>query len=290
MNTAAFKNDRERAVPSRALIVRDGIGAAGRVIQHARLTSHRITAEMATLIVVENGTKTARWSGGIHAAQPGNAIALFAGETLDLTNSPDGEGNYCAHWISWAPSLTRTVGLADATQAPVRLLPHLSEGFYNAYRAAFDSLSAVETVPAPIAEHRLREVLLWLRECGVIFPSKEDTRMTSRLRKLIAEKPAGNWSLEEVARRLHSTTPTVRRKLASEETSYRNLLADVRMSHALTLLQNTDLAILEVAGAVGYDSPSRFTTRFRLRFGYLPSDIRGGHKQGLRQRAQNEAV
>ena len=51
------------------------------------------------------------------------------------------------------------------------------------------------------------------------------------------------------------------------------------MSYALTLLHGTDTSVLSVALAVGYDSASRFSARFRSRFGYLPSDVRG-HKRG----------
>jgi len=258
----------------RELVVRQGIGAAGRVIQRTRLTSHRITSLQATLVLVERGTKTAYWAGGVSMASAGDALALCPGESLDLTNTPDDGGAYRALWISWSSELTEGIASASSSAMPVTLLPRLSAGFKRAYEAAFDSLRQVDTVPAAIAEHRLREVLLWLRECGVIFPSVEDRRLGSQLRKLISVNPALDWSLEEVARRLHRSPTTLRRRLAEERISFREVLTDVRMSHALALLQNTDEPVLRVANAVGYESPSRFTARFRLRFGYLPSDIR----------------
>lgn len=55
----------------------------------------------------------------------------------------------------------------------------------------------------------------------------------------------------------------------------RELLQDVRMTQALTLLQSTDISVLDVGLAVGYDSASRFAVRFRERFGFAPSAIRG---------------
>ena len=51
--------------------------------------------------------------------------------------------------------------------------------------------------------------------------------------------------------------------------SFRQLLAQVRMSHALTLLQQ-GLSPLEAALACGYDSPSRFAARFKQEFGLTP--------------------
>jgi AraC-like DNA-binding protein len=70
----------------------------------------------------------------------------------------------------------------------------------------------------------------------------------------------------------------LRRKLAAEGTAFRDLVQDVRMVHALSLLQNTDVPVLHVALAAGYASASRFTARFRTRFGYLPTDIRGQNR------------
>ena len=84
--------------------------------------------------------------------------------------------------------------------------------------------------------------------------------------------------MERVAHETATSVPTLRRKLAAEGVVFRDLVQDVRMSHALALLQNTDTPVLQVAISSGYASPSRFTARFRARFGYLPTDIRGQHR------------
>lgn len=263
----------------RGLIVRPGLGAVGRVIQRARLTSHRITPDLATLVLVEAGTKAATWAGATYTASKGDALALQPGLPFDLTNTPDADGSYRAFWISWSTELVEGGASRGSGTGPVTLLKHLDDGFHQAYRAAFESLSAVSTVPAPIAEHRLREVLLWLEECGVRFPRQDESRFSTRLRVLFTEEPGKAWSAEEVAHRLHSSAPTLRRRLAEEDASFREVLTDVRMCRALTLLQNTDDSVLTIANAVGYESPSRFTARFRVRFGFLPSDVRGGEKE-----------
>ena len=54
------------------------------------------------------------------------------------------------------------------------------------------------------------------------------------------------------------------------------------MSYALALLQNTDTSILTTATSVGYESPSRFAERLRVRFGFVPSELRG-HCRGLKR-------
>ncbi|MDP8997842.1 MAG: AraC family transcriptional regulator, partial [Pseudomonadota bacterium] len=40
------------------------------------------------------------------------------------------------------------------------------------------------------------------------------------------------------------------------------------------MLQSTGDSITQIAFAVGYESPSRFATRFRKRFGFVPSVLR----------------
>jgi transcriptional regulator GlxA family with amidase domain len=55
---------------------------------------------------------------------------------------------------------------------------------------------------------------------------------------------------------------------------------DARMSLALTLLQASDLSVNNIANAVGYSSASRFAVRFRQRFGFAPSAIRGHERNG----------
>jgi AraC-like DNA-binding protein len=157
----------------------------------------------------------------------------------------------------------------------------LGESFRDAFHRAFDALGD-DRVPAAIATHRLEEVLLWLGERGFHFAPPRPASIGQQVRRLLAADPATGWSVDRVARLLATSAPTLRRRLAEEGVGFRGLVQDVRMSHALALLQNTDLPVLHVALAVGYDSASRFTARFRARFGYLPSDVRG---EGRRPRA-----
>jgi transcriptional regulator GlxA family with amidase domain len=52
------------------------------------------------------------------------------------------------------------------------------------------------------------------------------------------------------------------------------------MSLALTLLQATSLPVTQIAMNTGYESPSRFAVRFRQRFGFAPTAVRG-HQRGV---------
>ena len=51
-----------------------------------------------------------------------------------------------------------------------------------------------------------------------------------------------------------------------------------RMEKAAALLRETDMSVAEIAGQVGYESQSKFSTAFREQFGQLPKEYRKSHK------------
>ena len=264
----------------RTVLMRPDVGAAGHIVQRSDLTSHRVVVDQATLILVEEGRKRIRWSGGECVANSGEALSLRAGEVVDIANMPGRSGTYRALWICWCPELLARSSAARCHSSP-RVAQHtaLGEAFRASFYRAFDGLSDANGLPASIATNRLQEVLLWLGERGFHFPLPAPASLGQQVRRLLSADQSAAWSMEQVARETATSIPTLRRRLAAEEIAFRDLLQDVRMSHALSLLQSTDAPVLHVALASGYASASRFTARFRARFGYLPTDIRGQHRR-----------
>jgi AraC-like DNA-binding protein len=73
---------------------------------------------------------------------------------------------------------------------------------------------------------------------------------------------------EDLASLLHISKRQLSRVLRQLfGSSFRRLLIDVRLSHAVQLLTTTDLSAEEVAGLVGYGSVSGFYDAFRKRYG-----------------------
>jgi len=70
--------------------------------------------------------------------------------------------------------------------------------------------------------------------------------------------------------------PLLARNITVDEPTISTLIADVRMCRALTLLQVTDLSVTQIAFEVDYESPSKFSSRFRQRFGFAPGQVREG--------------
>lgn len=143
--------------------------------------------------------------------------------------------------------------------------------------AAFDYAAAMladEEVPHNAAEAALCGVLAWLQHDGIGFTVYEGVNLMRQIRKLITADMAADWSSAMLAQRLNCSEAALRRRLARQDTNFRTLLTDVRMMRALTLLQVTQWPVAQIAGAVGYDCPSRFSARFKERFGCVPSAVR----------------
>lgn len=261
----------------RSIIACEGVGAAGYIVQRSDTTSRRLVTAYPTLILVEEGRKRIRWSGGERAAGPGDALSVQAGEVVDISNTPGRSGAYRALWICWSPESLVAPPRQHRPPPSPGVVRHaaLSESFKSSFLRAFESMSGAETLPASVARSRVQEVLLWLADRGFYFAAPPPASFEHTLRRLVAGDPSVTWSMDRVARAQATSVPTLRRRLASEGVTFRELVHDVRMSHALALLQNTDTPVLQIALASGYASASRFAARFRARFGYLPTDIRG---------------
>jgi AraC-like DNA-binding protein len=149
----------------------------------------------------------------------------------------------------------------------------LEAGFCAEVDAAIASLSNT-TLPLQVAQHRLKAVLVWMQLHGAWFQSSEDHRFAGLVRSLLSTELELPWTAPLVAKRLGMSEATLRRRLAQEAITLSELIVDVRMSSALTMLHSTDQSIAQISNSVGYESPSRFAARFRSRFGFVPTSIR----------------
>ncbi len=122
--------------------------------------------------------------------------------------------------------------------------------------------------------YRLLDLLTALAERGHRFGRVDPDSTSSRLRAMLGEAPARAWTAHDAGRALAMSAATLRRRLAGEHARFEDLLVDVRMHHAMMLIQTTAWDIARSAEACGYKSRARFTERFQARFGASPSTIR----------------
>ena len=81
--------------------------------------------------------------------------------------------------------------------------------------------------------------------------------------------------IEGVAHDLATSRRQLQRAFAEVgNTSFREVLAAVRMQHARTLLAEPGLPVGRVAASVGYHQPAQFAKSFRRHHGIPPSNFR----------------
>ncbi|MDO4643638.1 MAG: AraC family transcriptional regulator [Cardiobacteriaceae bacterium] len=262
--------------PNRTVAVHHHLASSGQVIQRARLNFQRLITEQPTIILVESGYKTFRWSTQECRITAGNIVAIAGGQAFDILIQPDTSGAYRARWISFAPELIALFRqrYGSGTTIEVLVQPSLDSVFQDTFCRINQQL-ATQTTPPDILEIQLMELLARLKQSGNSFTPLKKPSLSEQIRHILSTDLTHTWTLATIAKQCHMSIATLHRKLQAEKTTFRELLIDVRMTHALILLQATDWSIMRIANETGYDSPSRFTARFRSRFGFAPTAIRG---------------
>ena len=262
----------------RKIVHRKGIGATAYIVQARKLLSTRISVDMPTIIVVHHGNKCLRWGGNEMHVAAGDVVAVAGNQVFDVINTPcEVTQLYEADWLVCSDKVVSDF-LQQRPQGvkikDVLVLRNGTDDLQRSFHHACAGLADSTAIPDNVAAARLHEMLNWLDHFGAYFSPVADERVSIQLRRLINADLSAPWTAKEAALKLGMSEATLRRRLNEEETHFQKMLTDIRMSHALTLLQVTGMSVTNISYEVGYNSPSRFTLRFRERFGYNPSDVR----------------
>jgi AraC-like DNA-binding protein len=269
--------------PVRSLITRQEIGTTANVVQHSTLRISQLALDTPALILLQHGKKTLQSGQRRWSLQGGEAIVLAGGQSFDVFNQLSAQGLFEARWLLWDKAVIEGFehGFREARllrQASV--LRDVGREFRDSVDRAIEAISNAPQIPVEIARHRMMEVLVWLSLHDIALAAPQGVTMAASLRSLFAGSLSAPWTMTSVAARLAMSEATLRRRLSAEGVTYGSVLTDARMSFAMTLLQSTDLAVTRIASSVGYDSPSRFSVRFRARFGFAPTAVRGHRRAG----------
>jgi len=127
-----------------------------------------------------------------------------------------------------------------------------------------------------LRDHRFLEILLILakKDPRLLAYTFSGESWSRRVRTLLAADIARAWEIGEVCQRLGASESALRRHLKGENTGFRELLHELRLGTALTLLLQTSHPVYRIAYDCGYQSVPRFTTNFHKRFGLPPKALR----------------
>lgn len=142
-------------------------------------------------------------------------------------------------------------------------------------RPAHRLVFAAELLDVPLVSADPVAVQLAQAQCERELAMLVDAGLPGRVRAaLVIDGGAGFRSVEEVARLLHVSTRTLKRKLAALGTSYSAILDETRRQRALLLLADRGLPLAEIAGRLGYTELPNFTRAFRKWTGTTPAAYR----------------
>ncbi len=242
---------------------------------------HRVSLVDPALCQVVHGTKRLRLGEQYTQILANQWVLLPAQVSFEVENIPNTEG-YLANMLTfpqgWASEFQRTFASSLPMESKILTL----ESWRVKHDAKLDLawqrlLQSIENQELlPLQKHIFNEVLLILGLSGCLFSlfTHADDGLARRLQQLVMSSPSSDWSQDTVAEQLQMSSPTLRRRLAAEGKTFREILEDVRMSHALGLLQTSRRNIDDIAGECGYACASRFAVRFRIRFGMSPRELR----------------
>lgn len=257
------------------------LGGAGLFHSRAPQQLHAVPLRQPTLVLVLSGEKRLALGHRHLDIGAGELLLAPADSTVSLGNHPDPRsGTYLAVAIGFsdaaidlfrrqyaAPLNARASAPLWHARAPEPLLTALEQWCDWCRRATPDPL---------LATHRHAEFLLLLARAGLAgnLLLGGETTLHRRVYELLLLDPSHDWQAREVSARLGVGESSLRRLLAAEGSGFRELLEEARLVSALALLQETFWPVSQVAATVGYRSASRFSARFRARFGVTPAALR----------------
>ncbi len=130
--------------------------------------------------------------------------------------------------------------------------------------------------PEQVWSLRKREIITLLCHMGhsEILSLLNNPKIKDRLHEMFLEQGFHELNIEVICEELAMSESTLRRKLKLEGTSVQEIKDQARLGLGLHLLQTTRHSIGLIADKCGYQSQSRFTDRFKGRFGLTPSELR----------------
>lgn len=242
---------------------------------------HHVSFNQPTLLMVVNGHKEAKINSKNLSINKGELLLLPPDTTIWIGNFPDNQKKTylglgfrfdqeaLRHFrLIYGSSLERWDTSAQLhAKAPNSVITMLNQV------VDWDNQYSTDT---QLIQHRQVELLLLLAQEGLAgnLLLAEHPSWKQRVSQLVIVDPARSWEFGEVCSRLGVSESSLRRKLQSEQTNFRELLEEARLSHGLYLLLETAHPIGQVADAAGYQSQSRFGERFKRRFGMTPTELR----------------
>lgn len=259
----------------------ENVGQFATIRQAEKAKFKRLDIRQPAVIRVLKGKKLVHFDDHdqVFEANGGEAAFLGAEQILNITNILGQNKFYEAEififdFMIIEDALTSGKLAQSTERTSVQVVP-ISDGLWAAFDTAKQAMLEPSAFPETVSRHKVEELVLWLAAAGVQFLPAKPRDLAYNVRSLISSDCSRDWKATEVAKKFAFSEATFRRRLQALGCSFSEIVSEIRMAQALFLLQSSDLSILQIAGSVGYSSPSKFAMRFKSRFDISPSQIRG---------------
>jgi AraC family transcriptional regulator len=202
-------------------------------------------------------------------ADPCHALSFRAGEAYRVSHPVEG-GDECLS-IELSPEIAHEVDFKSAPLDP-RLIAErelLRHRLEQRLASSLEAEDAALAIFSRLGKLQPRQNARSGRQAEMI----EATRIT------LAAQPGENWSLGELAKRVHSSPFHLSRTFSAlAGVSLHRYQLRARMSAALREVLDGSRELTAVAFDLGFSSHSHFTASFRRTFGAAPSALRKSKK------------
>lgn len=252
----------------------------------SRQSLTRMTVAAPTIMLPLVGAKRITVAEQSYVAGPGEFLILPRTTVFDVENIPEARtARYLGIALVFdAETMAQFRTVYGAEIGKWHLTPRwTARGTSELFSALCDWVARNRSYPADdaLTRHRMCEFLLLFARLGtagnLLFQNQP--RLRDRTKHLLALEPSRDWRIGEVTARLGLSESTLRRGLRQEGTSFRDLLEEVRLDRGVELVMATEMPIGQIAYDCGYQSQSRFSERFRLRFSLSPTELRATQRQ-----------
>lgn len=272
---------------------RQPLGGVGVFHSRRPQSLHGVPIHQPLMVLVVSGRKVIALGERRVDVHAGELLLLPGGCTVEVGNHPGKQGeDYLGLAIAFPEDaivqFRRSYGADSVTDSTPRWSAPAPDGVVTAMAQWVDWCMLHSADPA-LARHRQVEFLLLLARAGVVgnLLLNREASWRERIAQLLALDPARDWSAAEVCRRLGVGESTLRRRLHEEGSGFRQVLEETRMVAGLALLQETFWPVGQVAEAVGYNSHSRFSERFRRHFGLSPAELKRSRESETEQKVND---
>ncbi|CAG4886877.1 AraC family transcriptional regulator [Paraburkholderia saeva] len=130
---------------------------------------------------------------------------------------------------------------------------------------------------AIVQNERTMKEFLRVAPTNFLVKYKNSASLTAQIRRRLREVEPAEWpDFADLAKQFNTSPSTLRRRMDAEGQSYRDILDDLRLDLAVSLLSDSNRTIADIATELGFAEASTFHRAFKKWTGARPSEYRAG--------------